>query len=119
MAAHGESAISETNMGSIMILSVAVQTEEGDVWKDVLEMPYVFNGSMGEGVLEVPTKQLSLNSGETISFYSILVKEGMGIVLNIEQRNSRLLELTCSGQLDLVCSTQQGYEVRFYTKDID
>lgn len=102
-----------------MILNVGIETEKKGEWRTILEVPFNSDNDMGDGILDVPKRNVALSNGEIISVYSIYVVKGNGLVLGIEQNDAPVLELTCAEKFDLVCSTAQGFGVRFFITDPD
>ncbi len=99
-----------------MILCVGIETNKNGEWKNVLESSYTPNQELGLDMMDIPQTVVDLEQGESLSFYSILSPCDSKLVLGVDQAGGKLVELTCTSDLDLVLSTKKGMNVRFYTK---
>ena len=95
-------------------IGVANKERKG-VFSDIHTFTYIQSDNYEPGVLSVTKENIELSNGENIRLDSFYIKETKGLALEVYQDNEKILLLGCSKEFDLLCRTNNGFDVRFYT----
>jgi len=89
--------------------------ERNGAFNDIHVFEFVQKESYEPGVLSVTEENIVLSNGENIKFDSFYIKETNGLALEVYQGNKKILLLSCSKDFDVLCRTNNDFDVRFYT----